>query len=293
MNTHQLQNFISIAQTLNYSEAAKNAYISQPALTKQINRLEAELGVTLFDRSKHGVSLTYAGEEFYKFAVDILDGVRQAENRMASISAGQTGFLKISSVFGMEALISGVMSRFSERYPEILLNLLVGTGTSQIMTIRKMSYDVFFSFSNLLDSFPDICKRPVAPDRFAVYIHKKYKEEYDAYGVQLLNRMRHFVESSSEGPFLTNKTFTIMDALGIGAEKIVYYPSSNSMLTAVKAGMGFSLLPMEMNYCALPEDVLAIPLEIPEAVIERSFGWHKNNRNIALKNFVKMMEEIN
>ena len=291
MNTSQLQNFISIAQTLNYSETAKSAYISQPALTKQINKLESELGVKLFERSRHGVSLTYAGEEFYKFAVDILDGVRQAENRMNSISAGQTGFLKISSVYSMETLISEAMARYHARYPEILLNLLAGTGTSQIMTIRKMSYDVFFSFSNLLDSFPEICTLPVASDRFALYIHKKYKEEYDAYGIQLLNRLLHFVESSSEGPFLTNRTFAIMDALGIGREHIVYYPSSTTMLTAVQAGLGFSLLPLGMNHGMLPENVLAIPLDIPEALIERSVGWHKNNRNIALKNFVEMMKE--
>ena len=143
MNTSQLKNFISVAQTLNYSETAKSAYISQPALTKQINKLESELGVKLFDRSKHGVSLTYAGEEFYKYAVDILDSIRQAENRMYSISAG----------------------------------------------------------------------------------------------------------------------------------------------------LGFSLLPLEMNHRMLPENVLAIPLDIPEALIERSVGWHKNNRNVALRHFVEMMKE--
>ena len=97
----------------------------------------------LFDRSKHGVSLTYAGEEFYKYAVDILDSIRQAENRMYSISAG----------------------------------------------------------------------------------------------------------------------------------------------------LGFSLLPLEMNHRMLPENVLAIPLDIPEALIERSVGWHKNNRNVALRHFVEMMKE--
>ena len=291
MNTSQLKNFISVAQTLNYSEAAMGAYISQPALTKQINKLESELGVRLFNRSRHGVSLTYAGEEFYKFAVDILDGMLQAENRMSAISAGQTGFLKISSVYSMEMLISEAMARYHNRYPAILLNLLYGTGTSQIMTIRKMSYDVFFSFSNLLDSFPDICQLPVTPDRFAVYIHKKYKEEYEAYGIELLNRLLHFVESSSEGPFLTDRTFEIMDVLGIDKENIVYYPSSTAMLTAVQAGLGFSLLPMEMNHGALPDNILTIPLDIPEAEIARSVGWNKNNRNIALKNFVEMMKE--
>ena len=287
MNTNQLESFISIAQTLNYSEAAKNAFISQPALTKQINRLESELGVRLFDRSKHGVSLTFAGEEFYKYAVDIIDGIKQAGNRMQNIRDGQTGFLKISSVYSMERLISRSVSDYSERFPDVSVSILIGTGTSQIMTIQKMTYDVFFSFSSLLDSFPDICQMPLPSDRFAVFLHRKYKKAYEAEGVGLLNRLRHFVELSSEGPFLTNRTFALMDACGIANENIVYYPSSTAMLIAVQAGMGFALLPMEMNHCALPRDVLAFPLDLPEAVIERAFGWHKSNKNAALKSFIQ------
>ena len=291
MNTTQLQNFISIAQTLNYSEAAKNAYISQPALTKQINRLEAELGVTLFDRSKHGVSLTFAGEEFYKYASDILDSIKQAENRMASIRYGRTGFLRISSVYSMEQVISRSIAEFSERYPDISVSIQVGTGTSQILTIRKMSYDVFFSFTDLLQSFPNVDTIPVASDRFAVYIHNRYLEEYRTEGTACLNRLKHFVEVSSEGPFLTNKTYTLIDCLSLPPENVVYYPSSTAIIIAVRAGLGFALLPLEMNHGAIPPDISVIPLDLPEAEIHRAVGWNRDNKSIAVHNYIDLLRE--
>ena len=290
MNTSQLQNFISIAQTLNYSAVAKSAYISQPALTKQINRLENELGVTLFDRSRQGVSLTYAGEEFYKFAVDILDGIKQAENRMANIKAGQTGFLKVSSVYSMEDLSSEYIQKYNDLFPNITITVQIGNGAVQIMTIRKMSYDVFFSFSNLLNSFPDIVSVPVKHDRFAVYLKSENVPEYLNNPSGYLKRTKHFVEISSEGPFLTSITFKLMEILGLPTGNIVYYPSSTAMLIAVKAGIGFALLPLQMNFGSLPEGVTALPLDIPEAVIERSVGWNKSNKNIAVKNFIEMLE---
>ena len=289
MNTQQLHNFISIAQTLNYSETAKSAFISQPALTKQINRLEAELGVVLFDRSRHGVSLTYAGEEFYKYATEIIDSVQRAETRMTDIRNGQRGFLKISSVFSMESLLAGSIAAFNRQYPEIAVSVLVGTGISQIMTIRKMSYDLFFSFADLLDSFSDIRTIPLPADRFAVYLHKKYREDYLAEGYPYLNCLKHLVELSSEGPFLTNKTFVLMDCMNLTTENVVYYPSSAAMLVAVQAGLGFALLPMEMNHGMIPDDIAVVPLDIPEALIQRAVGWHKDNKNTAIGNFVELL----
>ena len=292
MNTHQLRNFISIAQTLNYSETAKSAFISQPALTKQINRLEAELGVVLFERSRHNVSLTYAGEEFYKYATEIIDSVQRAEARMTDISSGRTGFLKISSVYSMESLLSRSVSAFNDRYPEVSVSILVGTGISQIMTIRKMSYDVFFSFTDLLDSFSNIRTVPLPPDRFAVYLQKKYSDEYLSEGYPFLNRLHHFVELSSEGPFLTNKTFSLMDTMNLASDNIVYYPSSAAMLVAVQAGLGFSLLPTEMNLGAIPDDIEVFPLDLPEAVISRSAGWLAGNKNSAVKNFAELLSSL-
>lgn len=62
MTTKSLEYFLVVVKHLNISKAAKELFISQPALSKQISQLEAELGVSLFDRTKHSLKLTHAGE---------------------------------------------------------------------------------------------------------------------------------------------------------------------------------------------------------------------------------------
>ena len=61
MNTERLYEFFVLSHVLNYTRAAKALYISQPILTRHIQALEAELGVPLFRRTTHGVTLTEAG----------------------------------------------------------------------------------------------------------------------------------------------------------------------------------------------------------------------------------------
>ena len=63
MNIERLEYFSTLAAYLNYSKAAKQLYISQPSLSKQISQLEKELGVPLFNRSRHMVALTPEGQE--------------------------------------------------------------------------------------------------------------------------------------------------------------------------------------------------------------------------------------
>ena len=62
MTNKSLEYFLIVVKHLNISRAAQELYISQPALSKQLGQLEAELGVTLFDRGKHSLKLTRAGE---------------------------------------------------------------------------------------------------------------------------------------------------------------------------------------------------------------------------------------
>lgn len=87
MTTKTLEYFLVVVKHLNISKAAKELFISQPALSKQISQLEAELGVSLFDRTKHSLKLTYAGEvllsetnELFNKREELLQRVRAAGN---------------------------------------------------------------------------------------------------------------------------------------------------------------------------------------------------------------------
>ena len=176
MDQTQLKNFVLLAQTLNYSAVAKQEFISQPALTKQINRLEEELGVRLFHRTKHGVSLTYAGEEFYSHAVCILDDIEKAVHHMENIRQGQTGSLKISAIYSLEDELARYAESFVARYPEVNVSVTSGTGSQQTLSLNNQAADLYFSFSPLLALYPGLDAIPLSEDRFSVYVCEREAE---------------------------------------------------------------------------------------------------------------------
>ena len=72
MDIKELTNFIAIAENGSISKAARELHISQPPLTKQLQRLETELNVTLFERTSKGVTLTKKGRIFYRRALSLI-----------------------------------------------------------------------------------------------------------------------------------------------------------------------------------------------------------------------------
>ena len=72
MNTTQLECFLAVANFLNFSRAAEQLRITQPAVSYQVNTLEDELGAKLFERTSKAVRLTQAGYLFWQYANDIL-----------------------------------------------------------------------------------------------------------------------------------------------------------------------------------------------------------------------------
>ena len=293
MDQVQLKNFILLAQTLNYSAVAKQEFISQPALTKQINRLEEELGVRLFHRSRHGVSLTYAGAEFYKHALDIVDGIEKATYHMESIRQGKTGSLEISTIFGLDDEVARYLERFAARYPEVSVTINTGTGSRQVLSINRQDADLFFSFAPLLELYPSIETVSLSADRFAVYINERDGGILRERGLSYLDELTQLVEYRSEGgPLFTGMVFALRDALGLSSGNVSYYASNSTILIAVQAGIGFALLPTRMNFGCCPGNVIMIPLDLPEAEIRRAVGWNRNNRNVSLLQFTEVIRDV-
>jgi DNA-binding transcriptional LysR family regulator len=94
MTIDNLKCFILVAENLSFARAAESLYISQPAVTKQINSLEAELETTLFIRSTRHVELTPAGMSFYKDAKEIVTKTQLAVQRLQSQNT-EIGTLRI------------------------------------------------------------------------------------------------------------------------------------------------------------------------------------------------------
>lgn len=91
MHLRHLTAFVAVAESLNFSRAAEELHVAQPAVSQQIRALETELGVTLFDRIGKRVSLTDAGRALLPYARQILSMVEAAENEVRERSQLKRG----------------------------------------------------------------------------------------------------------------------------------------------------------------------------------------------------------
>ena len=97
LNTLQLNTFIHVADAGSFNKAAEELFISPPAIIKQINTMESELGVTLFVRTHNGLALTDAGKSFYKDAVYLLHYFQDSIERAKTASEKNDYILKIGT----------------------------------------------------------------------------------------------------------------------------------------------------------------------------------------------------
>lgn len=107
MNTAYLENFIAIAEERNISAAARRMHIAQSALSTQLKSLEEEMGCMLLKRSSHGVSLSFEGELFYRYARRMLALERELPGPAGRLRRRQRRHFKAGGKLGMSGLGAG------------------------------------------------------------------------------------------------------------------------------------------------------------------------------------------
>ena len=124
MDLHALTAFLEVAKQRSFSKAAKALFVTQPAISKRIGRLETELNVRLFDRIGKSVSLTEAGNVLLKPAHTILAERKNIMSLMSSLSdtVGGTLVMATSHHIGLHRL-SPTLRTFKEAYPEVNLDI--------------------------------------------------------------------------------------------------------------------------------------------------------------------------
>lgn len=119
---------IKVAETKNISQAAKELFISQPALTKYINNIEQELGIKLFNRKTIPVTLTYAGERFVRKAEHIMEMQTSLEREMQELCEMKKGRLSIGvSASRGEYWLPLMLPMFKKKHPGIEIKLMENT----------------------------------------------------------------------------------------------------------------------------------------------------------------------
>lgn len=123
MEIRQLKYFINVAETHSFSEASRQCYLSQSAISQQIKLLEEELGCQLFLRNTHSVMLTESGEELLPLARKALKSFDTCQEHMLGIRGLITGQLNIGMTEAMEPYIRHAVMEMLKRYPQLHINM--------------------------------------------------------------------------------------------------------------------------------------------------------------------------
>jgi LysR family transcriptional regulator, cyn operon transcriptional activator len=124
MNFRHLRTFVAIAEAGGIHRAVARLNLSQPAASRQIHALEAELGVPLFDRIGRGVQLTSEGEDLLRRSRRLLAEVQSLTERAGALKKGETGTLRVGATPQViENTLSAFLVRYRHRYPGVEVQL--------------------------------------------------------------------------------------------------------------------------------------------------------------------------
>jgi DNA-binding transcriptional LysR family regulator len=163
MELRHLRYFVAIGEEQHYGRAAERLGIAQPALSRQIQDLEKELGFTLFDRLPRGVKLSAAGKLFLSDARRLLQEVEEAKLRAERVATGKAGTLRVGFVEALSwhGVVPDSIRRFRRRQPDAELELHPMLSNQQMEAVRSGKLDAGFIFSLEVPD-GDVAQLPVA-----------------------------------------------------------------------------------------------------------------------------------
>lgn len=145
MEFRQLKYFITLAEELHFGRAAERLHLSQPALSKQIQALEDDLEIQLFERTKHQVKLTSAGKYLLETAHRVLHDTEQGIQVAKKLTKGEIGLLRIGvTTPALYSIVPELLRKYRNRFPTVELALTGMSTEDQVEALRNRQIDVGF-----------------------------------------------------------------------------------------------------------------------------------------------------
>ncbi len=289
MELRSLRYFVAVAETLHFSRAAERLHIAQPPLSQQIQRLEKEMGVQLFERTKRSVRLTAAGEVFLQEAYRTLAQAEYAVHAAQQAERGEIGRLALgfvgSSAYGV---LPAMIQAFRERFPHVELILREWTTVEQVQALHKEEIQIGFVRPPILDA--TLYHLTVQQEPFLVTLPVKHS--LAATSSVLLSALADepfiFVPSKL-APGLWHQMMEMCLQAGfqprIAQEAIQFHV----IISLVAAGLGIALVPTCIRTFQHP-DVVYLPLQGITAQAEIQVIWQRTNRSALVRNFLAVVK---
>ncbi|MCI5995856.1 MAG: LysR family transcriptional regulator [Blautia sp.] len=292
----QYKIFYTVAQEGNISRAASCLYISQPAISKAIQKLEASLGVTLFFRNSRGVQLTEEGQLLYHYVKAAFDSLDAGEEQIRHMSEPGMGRLRIGvSTTLCKYVLLPYLQRFIQQFPNIRISIQCQSSNHTIQLLQDREIDI------------GLIGKPASVKNLCFYPLGEIEDIFAASGSYLKNHsllMDEIADASIPNPasVFHSSTLMLLDKENMTRQYIDDYfkeqkiepgnlleiSTMDLLIEFAKIGLGVACVIRQFVQKELEDGtLLEIPLQIPIHKREIGFACREScHRSHALNAFI-------
>ena len=294
MELRHLRYFVAIGEEQHYGRAARRLRVAQPALSRQIQDLEEEVGFKLFERLPRGVKLSAAGKLFLDDARRILQEISEAAVRASRVASGRSGTLRIGFTenSSWRGVVPDSFRRFREQQPDAELQLQPEASLVQLEAIRSGRLDA--GFVNFMPkSDPELNQLLVARQHVELAAPRSHP-------LTRLKKVR--LRDLMEALFIwfprrSNPAFYDQMMLkcyrgGLKSPRIVQEGVNEpTILSLVSTGMGVGWVLATARW-RCPESVVILPVVDLNMPLTLALVWRKDNTSPLLANFIAEVRRL-
>jgi len=292
MELRHLRYFVGVGEEQHFGRAAARLHIAQPALSRQIQDLEREIGFPLFDRLPRGVRLSAAGKLFLSDARRILQDVDEAKRRAERIALGKAGTLRIgiATAVSWHGLVVDSFREFRRRQPDVELELHHLLSVHQIEAILSGRLDAGFAAS-LTPWHKDLAHWEFVQDRMLLAVPKGHhltKRE----GIRLrdLRDMPFVWFPRWVNPVIYDRLMRACTRGGLSAPRIVQEATDrDTNLGLVQCRIGIAWM-TESTRWHCPRGIVLLPVVDMNVRLPFNLIWKKDNSSPLLQKFVAQVQ---
>jgi DNA-binding transcriptional LysR family regulator len=294
MELRHLRYFIAVADEMSFSRAAERLGIAQPPLSQQIQALESELEVKLFDRTKRPFQITLAGQAFLEDARSTLASLEQSVRKTQRIYQGELGSLTIGFTSSMaNDVLPNILRTFRRQYPSINLILSEASSGSQIQELRDRQIDLAFVYQTpAMREIQDLEISLLSQQTLVAVL-----PQYHPLITQSTIAMRDLEDEEFIMPLrpivsgLSEQIYALCDQAGFIPKVAQEAIFMMTILGLVAGEMGISILPSSVQnlqregvtYRPIQEEAIANPLAI---------AWRQENSSSILRQFIDVAKNV-
>lgn len=291
MGIQRLPFFISAAEHLNFTRAAEEQCVSQTAVSQQIKLLEEELGYELFVRGKRGVSLTPAGEVFYKQCKQLMIRYNDAAMQGKKVALGNATDLRIgyAGAYELWSIVSQIR-KYHRQHPEAEFEFTLGSNKSLLDDLADGRLDMAvlsgfgMELGNALDS------RVTLSDPCVVMISSTHPlADKKIINPKDLRDMPIVLNRAQDSQPSAGQIAGMYANLGLGGNKRMYADDFYSIALIINTGIAFSVMPASLVHWGI-EGVVFRPLQGLMAKAHTLLVYSRGSENPGVQSFVSLIK---